>query len=109
MANHTIDCDYCGKDMRGLSGVKGCSNVTEANVCSEFKPTPAETRVATIHIAQRVGDSIADMFEQLVKGGWVDDNLNPVELNQAMVDLKRSLIELGQFRAKHLGYDDLQL
>lgn len=37
MGNHCIDCDYCGKDTRGLSGVKGCDTPEEASRCIEFK------------------------------------------------------------------------
>lgn len=36
MGNHTVDCEYCKEDMRGLSGVGGCFRQRDANNCSEY-------------------------------------------------------------------------
>jgi len=37
MSNHSVDCDFCGKDMRGLCGVKGCDTQEQANECVHYK------------------------------------------------------------------------
>lgn len=37
MGNHTVDCEYCGEDMRGLSGVPGCKRLRDANNCVYYQ------------------------------------------------------------------------
>jgi len=34
MGNHTVDCDFCGQDLRGLSGghAFGCPNTAEKSI-----------------------------------------------------------------------------
>lgn len=44
MGNHTVDCDYCGLDTRGLSGVPGCPSQTRASTCFHYLETLREDR-----------------------------------------------------------------
>lgn len=53
---------------------------------------------------QQLGDRVADMFEQLIKGNWHDDHDHDVKWNKAMLDLKSTLKNVMQARADHLGY-----
>ena len=55
-------------------------------------------------LVNSVGDKIADLLDQLVKGNWVDELGHPVKNNIQMLNMKSALIELGEFRADHLGY-----
>ena len=55
-------------------------------------------------LLRSTGNNIADMFEQLLLGNWVDDNGHNVQLNQQMVNLKGTVINIMEFRDKYLGY-----
>lgn len=37
MSNHCVDCDYCGKDTRGLSGVTGCDTLKQVEKCYNYQ------------------------------------------------------------------------
>lgn len=37
MGNHEVLCSFCHEDTRGLMGVKGCTTMQQASICSEFK------------------------------------------------------------------------
>lgn len=45
------------------------------------------------------GDAIADVFEQMNKGKWIDDHGHDVQLNRGMLALKDRLIEAIDLRA----------
>ena len=58
-------------------------------------------------LLQNVGDGIADMFEQLIKGSWEDSMGHAVKDNAQMLALQGRLMEIAAFRAKWLGYSPL--
>lgn len=60
-------------------------------------------------LLQSTGDRVAALIEQMLKGNWVDDMGHQVRRNKAMDDLKYVLKDIGDFRAKHLGYDAFTL
>ena len=55
-------------------------------------------------LLQKTGDGIADLFEQYLKGSWVDDHGHDVGMNKAMQDLKVVLVALMEYRWKNLNY-----
>jgi hypothetical protein len=56
-------------------------------------------------LLQATGDAIADAFEQMLRGNWVDDLGHSVKTNNAMLALRLSLIRMMEFRTKHLDYE----
>lgn len=58
----------------------------------------------TENLLGEVGDAIAEVFEQMVKGQWVDDNGHKIVMNNSMFVLKQSLVDIMVFREKHLDY-----
>ena len=60
-------------------------------------------------LLQKTGDSIADMFEQMIKGNWRDDHGHNVKLNVSMITLTAVLTAIGMFREEHLGYSAFDL
>ncbi len=55
---------------------------------------------------QNVGDAIANMFEQMVKGDWKDSMGHSVQQNQQMCLLGEQLMAMVKWRAKYLDYPD---
>lgn len=39
------------------------------------------------------GDAVADVFEQLVKGNWIDGHGHRVEMNQAMINMQVPMVK----------------
>jgi len=58
-------------------------------------------------LLQNVGDAVADLFEQLVKGNWTDDQGHAVTGNAAMQNMKNVLVAIARFRTKHLNYPEV--
>ena len=46
------------------------------------------------------------MFDQYLKGNWKDDHDHDVGLNIAMVKLKKSIMDLMEYRYLNLNYSD---
>jgi hypothetical protein len=57
-------------------------------------------------LLQETGDSIADLFEQYLKGNWKDDHNHDVGMNTSMIKLKKILVELMEYRYLNLNYSD---
>lgn len=50
-------------------------------------------------LIEEFGDVISDMFEQMIRGHWVDDHGHDVQLNQKMIALKPLIIRAIALRA----------
>ena len=59
--------------------------------------------VAQDALAQAFGDAIADMFEQMLEGKWVDDHGHDVGLNTAMIACKRPMLAAIEYRKAAKG------
>lgn len=55
---------------------------------------------------EKFGDAVADMFDQLVKGKWIDDNDHPVSNNATMLRLKELMQEVLSFRQALAGKEE---
>lgn len=55
-------------------------------------------------LLQDTGDSIAGMFDQLIKGEWVDSQGHSVAINAQMLQMQSTIIDLMKFRSKYLNY-----
>ena len=66
-------------------------------------------REELVDLLQKTGDGIADLFEQYMKGNWVDDHGHDVGMNRAMQDLKVVLVDLMGYRWKNLNYSKPEL
>jgi hypothetical protein len=65
-------------------------------------PMPAELFAATpemFELIEKFGDAVSDMFEQMVRGHWVDDHGHDVRLNSKMAALKPLVIRSMGLRA----------
>jgi hypothetical protein len=81
MGNHHIDCDYCGKDTRGLSGVTGCDTPREASRCGNFKPNavtdaPGHGQAVTMHAVNmfKVLQPFENLYQQALEKGHGRDS-----------------------------------
>ena len=59
-----------------------------------------EQQIEAEKLIQDFGDKVSDMFEQLIKGNWIDDNDHAVANNSSMIALKSILVEAIEHRAK---------
>lgn len=50
-----------------------------------------------------LGDAIADMFEQMINGNWIDDHGHDLVLNQQMISLQRPIQKAIDLRKKING------
>jgi len=50
---------------------------------------------------QKTGSAIADVFDQMLKGTWVDSEGHAVPMNSAMLRLKGVLEDAIEFNNKH--------
>ena len=57
-------------------------------------------------LLQNIGDGIANMFDQLVKGNWRDDHDHDVKMNVHMLNLQDVLKQIIRFRADYLDYSE---
>ena len=57
-------------------------------------------------LLQNIGDGIANMFDQLVKGNWRDDHDHDVKMNVHMLNLQDVLKQIMRFRADYLDYSE---
>ena len=57
-------------------------------------------------LLQNIGDGIANMFDQLVKGNWRDDHDHDVKMNVHMLNLHDVLKQIMRFRADYLDYSE---
>ncbi len=57
-------------------------------------------------LLQNIGDGIANMFDQLVKGNWRDDRDHDVKMNVHMLNLQDVLKQIMRFRADYLDYSE---
>jgi hypothetical protein len=57
-------------------------------------------------LLQNIGDGIANMFDQLVKGNWRDDHDHDVKMNVHMLNLQDALKQIMRFRADYLDYSE---
>lgn len=47
-----------------------------------------------------LGDAVADVFEQMLKGNWIDDHGHPVKNNDAMRKLEQALVQVMDRRRR---------
>ncbi len=66
--------------------------------------TAEEKLKACEEIIGKLGDGVANMFEQLIHGNWVDDHGHKVTMNAAMIALKEQMEATMWFRHSVLGY-----
>lgn len=92
MGNHDIPCDHCGKDTRGLSGVKGCNTLLEAERCSEWQEMKRVSRA-------KEDDGFILKIPEI-----------PVSIKEALVTLVEMLtrLELGDSAEIHLSSADFK-
>lgn len=64
----------------------------------------AEKLEAAENQLEILGDAVASVFEQLVKGNWMDDNGHHVSNNSAMISLADAMESTIKMRADVLGY-----
>ena len=57
-------------------------------------------------LLQNTGDNIIGVFQQMLRGGWVDDLGHDVQLNVAMLKMQDTLQDIMKFRRKYLDYTD---
>lgn len=74
----------------------------EATASPVVTAPPARGQVEPL--LQEVGDAIAGVFDQMLKGKWRDDHDHDVRFNAQMLKLKDALGAIGKFRENHLGY-----
>ncbi len=55
-------------------------------------------------LLQDIGDNIANVFEQYLKGSWKDDHGHDVGMNIHFSQLRNSLQDIMEFRTKHFDY-----
>lgn len=65
---------------------------------------PIETAEQAI---QELGDSLAHIFDQMLKGNWKDDNDHDVKNNVHMVGATETMRRVMEFRTRTLGYTDV--
>lgn len=65
--------------------------------------TPQEEIQALKKIILDFGDAAADVFEQMIKGDWVDDHDHPVRNNISMIALAKALNAASNYAAQHEG------
>lgn len=58
-------------------------------------------------LLQRVGDNLADFLEQVLEGNYRDELGHSLELNIHVLNLENRLWDIAEFRAKHLGYTEV--
>lgn len=75
------------------------------NKPADFQDVAAKLAALEGHV-QNMGDAVAYVFEQMLRGKWVDDHNHDVRRNAAMLDLKDRLGDMTAFRAEHLGYSE---
>ena len=51
-------------------------------------------------LIQKTGDAIANMFEQMLRGKWRDDNGHDVQMNAQMLELAMAIKAAVRLRAK---------
>lgn len=56
-------------------------------------------------LLQSTGDGIANIFDQMQKGNWVDDHGHRVENNIHMLAMQSILLAIMHFRTDHLDYE----
>lgn len=56
---------------------------------------------------QKLGDAVIAMFDQMIKGNWVDDHGHVVKLNRAMNNLAATVRDTMRFRTDVLGYTEV--
>lgn len=78
--------------------------VTIAALLMEEYVTDTEKLEAVENQLQILGDAIADVFEQLVKGNWMDDIGHHVSNNAAMIGLADAMESTIKMRNEVLGY-----
>lgn len=60
-------------------------------------------------LLQDVGDNIVNVFEQYMKGKWVDSMGHDVGMNLAFSELKTTLQQIMEFRSKYLNYEEVEV
>lgn len=58
---------------------------------------------------QSTGDGIANIFDQLEKGNWVDDHGHLVKNNVHMLAMQSILLAIMHFRSDHLDYEKVDI
>jgi hypothetical protein len=54
-------------------------------------------------LIEEFGSRVTDMFEQLIRGNWTDDQGHAVAMNAAMLALKKPVADAIALRAKATG------
>lgn len=68
------------------------------------EPKPIETAEQAI---QEMGDAIAHIMNQMLKGNWVDDNGHDVKNNVYMIGATDTMRRVMEFRTRTMGYKDV--
>ncbi len=64
----------------------------------------AEKLEACENALQFLGDAVADVFGQMIKGNWQDDHGHNVSNNIAMINLADAMGDAIKMRSEVLGY-----
>lgn len=68
------------------------------------KPKPIETAEQAI---QEMGDAMAHIMDQMLKGNWIDDNGHDVRNNIYMIRAADVMRRVMTFRTDKMGYTDV--
>lgn len=98
MGNHSIECDYCGEDTRGLAGVRGCHNGAEAQKCYVYQRRHANDNTRPVAPTTRRGDWMQTFTG---KQAWPLD-MRPEDI--FIVDIAHSLAMQCRFAGHCLRY-----
>ena len=56
---------------------------------------------------QEMGDALAHVMDQMLKGSWKDDHGHDVKNNVHMNNAARTLRRVMKFRTEHMNYSDV--
>lgn len=119
MGNHTIDCDYCGRDTRGLSGVRGCDTLNEASKCIEYKETNAASVSANDNRpmleypaqarAMAINDLVSYFHGKSAGNGWWPESMrsNPLVVSNKLALIHSEISEAMEGDRKNAMDDKL--
>lgn len=113
-----VSCDNCGFEVgKTLCDEDRCEVQFHDEIdVSHYDKLKTELEQSLIREAalveevEHLGDSVTDVFEQMIKGNWTDDHQHGVELNLAMINLKEAVKvtigTLASHRASQAGKDE---
>ncbi len=72
---------------------------SEEGCAGDWRHAMTDAPITSLENAvQQMGDRVADMFEQMNKGNWIDDHGHDVRMNRAMMDLLGTMNAVMRFR-----------